>query len=293
MKRVLITGANGFIGKNLAEYLRLSYEVHTPNRQEFDLLDEQKVRNYLALNQFDVVIHTATENATVNGKQGASVLNHNLLMYLHLERSAEDYGQMISFGSGAEYDKLHYQPKMSEAYFGQHVPKDDYGLSKFLISQRIAHQKNIKNLRLFGVYGAYEDWEIRFISNAISRALFDLPIFIKQNVTFDYLYVKDLCKITARFIEHQVEEQFFNVCTSTTYDILTLAQKVREATGKQVPIHVMKEGKGAEYSGDNQKLMSVLGPYSFTPIEEGIAELYAWYSENQQVISREKLFQLR
>ncbi len=291
--KILITGANGFIGRNLAEYLQDSYEVYTPTRQELDLLDEQQVRNYLSQGQFDVIIHTATENATVNGKSNANVLNHNLLMYLNLERSSDYYGQMISFGSGAEYDRLHYQPKMAEDYFGQHIPIDDYGLSKYIISQRIAHKKNSKNLRLFGVYGPYEDWELRFISNAISRTLFDLPIYIKQNVTFDYLHVKDLCKITAWFIDHSIDEQFFNVCTSKTYDLMTLAHMVREVSGKDISIHVMNEGMGKEYSGDNTRLLSAMGSFSFTPIELGISELYAWYDNNKQVITREKLFQLK
>ena len=294
MKKILITGSNGFIGKNLASDLREYYDVYTPNRHELDLLDEYQVQNYLSRGQFDVVLHTATENATINGKQTSNVLNHNLLMYLHLERSSHLFGQLISFGSGAEYDRRNYQPLMAEDYFGRHLPVDDYGLSKYLISQRIQPQKNMKNLRLFGVYGPYEDWEIRFISNVISRVIFGLPIYIKQNVRFDYIYVKDLSRIITWFIENPfIEDQIFNVCTSKTYDLIELAEIVRGISGKTIPLYIMKEGMGKEYSGDNRKLMKLMGSFEFTYIEKGIAELYDWYEANKQMISREKLFQLK
>ena len=53
-------------------------------------------------------------------------------------------------------------------------------------------------LRLFGVFGRHEDYAIRFISNAICKTLFDLPITLRQNRTFSYLYVDDLGPIVER-----------------------------------------------------------------------------------------------
>lgn len=37
MMRILLTGSNGFIGRNLAENLRLDHEVETPDREALTL----------------------------------------------------------------------------------------------------------------------------------------------------------------------------------------------------------------------------------------------------------------
>ena len=50
MKKVLLLGGSGFIGRNLKEYFQLKRtDIHleTPTRQELDLLDEQSVKRYL------------------------------------------------------------------------------------------------------------------------------------------------------------------------------------------------------------------------------------------------------
>lgn len=46
-EKILILGANGFIGKNLKEYLSCfskDYVLFVPNSQELNLLDEQAVK---------------------------------------------------------------------------------------------------------------------------------------------------------------------------------------------------------------------------------------------------------
>ena len=74
---------------------------------------------------------------------------------------------------------------------------NDYGFSKYLISQYIEKSDNCVCLRLFGVFGKYEDYEYKFISNAIVKNLLQMPIRIRQNVYFDWLYINDLMKIVA------------------------------------------------------------------------------------------------
>ena len=58
MKKILILGATGFLGMNLVEYLKRSskaYELYTPSHRELDLMDGDKVAQYLKKGQFDVV----------------------------------------------------------------------------------------------------------------------------------------------------------------------------------------------------------------------------------------------
>ena len=196
---------------------------------------------------------------------------------------------MIYFGSGAEYDRLHWSPRMKEECFDQYVPSDQYGFSKYIMSKYALLHKNIFDLRIFSVFGKYEDWRYRFISRACCCALFDLPVTIKQNVKYDFLYVDDLVKIVKWFIENKPQKQIYNVCSGQAIDSCSLAQIVAKIAGKPLKTVVKSEGLGVEYSGDNDLLLSEMGAGDFTPMVESIKALYDWYSLNRQLINKAEL----
>lgn len=289
--KIFVTGSTGFIGRNLVEQLINKYKIHAPTSKELDLFDEDKVYDYLKMHKFDIVIHAATWNATRNSpKDLTKVLPNNLRMFFNLVRCEQHFGKMIYYGSGAEYDRRHWIPKMKEDYFDTHVPADQYGFSKYVMRKYAGKAENIYNLCLFGVFGKYEDWEIRFISNACCKAVWNLPITIKQNVVFDYMYIDDLLDITDWFIRNTPKEKTYNICTGQTNDLLTLAKKVLKASGKNLDIIIKKEDMGTEYSGDNSRFMHEFGGYKFQSMDECIERLYNWYDNNNaMIIAKEKL----
>jgi len=287
--KIFVTGGTGFIGRNLVEQLSKKYEIHAPHSKTLDLLDEDKVSEYIKTHKFDVVIHAATWNATRNSpKDLTKVLPHNLRIFFNLARCDKYFGKMIYFGSGAEYDRRHLIPKMKEDYFDTHVPIGDYGFSKYIMAKHAEKSHNFYNLRLFGVFGKYEDWEIRFISNTCCKVVWDLPITIKQNVYFDYLYIDDLVKIADWFITNEPKKNVYNVCTGKTYDLLTLAKIILNTDEKNLEIVINKSGLGKEYSGDNSQLLREIG-YTFREINDCIKELYLWYFNNKDIIRKNYL----
>jgi len=176
---------------------------------------------------------------------------------------------------------------MSESYFDTHVPKDEHGMSKYTIGKYIEHTDNIFDLRVFGIYGKYEDYTIRFISNMICKALFDLPLTMNQDRMFDYLWVEDLMPIIEHAIEHGLPWHAMNVTPDTSASLLSIAESILDATGKFLPIVINTPGMGSEYSGDNTRLRSLFPNLKFTPSRDGIRALIEYYrSIREQIDSK-------
>ena len=208
-------------------------------------------------------------------------------MFFNLAAALNSERRMISLGTGAEYGHRYYQPKMREDYFGTHIPEDAYGFSKYVCAKYIENSNNIINLRLFGVFGMYEDYEFKFISNSIVKNLLNLPIEICQNVYFDYLYIEDLVRIIECFITNEPSAKVYNVTPSDSIDLLTIVNIINRISGTPSAVKVLNEGLNTEYSGDNARLTNELGEKIFTPYEDAIKELYEWYKFNIDKIDRQ------
>lgn len=283
--KILLTGSTGFIGKNLKESLQKSYKIYCPSREELNLLNAESVEDYIKASSFDVVIHAANTNNTRKATTTAyDSLDGNLRMFFNLERCKDYYGEMYYFGSGAEYDMQHYIPNMKEDYFGTYIPKDPYGFSKYIMSKECTKSGNIYDLRLFGVYGRYEEWERRFISNAICRALTGRSITIQKNVYFDYLWVDDLVRVMEWFIESIPSHKHYNVCRGDRIDLYSLACMVREILNIDCEIIVSEPGWKPEYSGNNERLLNEMGKFQFTAYDDTIRLLGDFYRENINLI---------
>jgi len=282
MKRLLITGAGGFVGRSLAEYLAANsqYSIFATKRIDLNLLDEAAVQNYLREHKINFIIHCANAGGSrkTNYDSGnIDITGQNLRMFFNLERCLTPDMRMIYFGSGAEYDKCNYQPKMPEEYFDTHVPADAYGFSKYIMAKFIQTNNHITCFRIFGLFGPYEDYRFRFISNAIVKNLLGMPILINQNVVFDYLFVDDLCKIVHYFIEHEPKHRHYNMTPTHSIDLISLAQIVNEISNYKSEILVLNDGMNTEYSGDNSRVLTELGDFVFTPYEQAISQLYGYY----------------
>src|ERR1035437_1137656 len=283
--RILITGGSGFIGRHLAEQLAGTYEVSAPSSAELDLLNEQEVREYLDARRFDVIVHTATTRSNRRLPAPPDLLDRNCRMFFNLVRNQGRCGQLIHFACGAEYDKPGLPARVKEDYFDTRVPGDALGFSKYICAKHIERSDRIVNLRLFGVFGAYEDYTVRFISNACCRALKGLPIVLRQDIVFDYLYIKDLVKITRWFIENNARHKAYNVCTGRPVALTELARVIArvsaQVSGRNPSVSVLTEGMGPEYSGDSSRMLTEMGGYQFWDLEGSIRELYSWYERNE------------
>ncbi|KKU76040.1 MAG: NAD-dependent epimerase/dehydratase, partial [Candidatus Wolfebacteria bacterium GW2011_GWA1_47_6] len=255
-----------------------NYVVFAPLRNELNLIDDDAVGVFLKKNNIDVIIHSAT--TSLSGKTyPLEVCEHNLRMFFNLQKHMTPAIKLINLGSGSEYGRSHWHKKMAEEYFDEHIPEDSHSYSKYLISKyvRDINSEQLVCLRLFGIFGKYEDYRYKFIANAIVKSLLGMPIVINQNVVYDYLYINDLYKIIGHFIHNDSKEKIFNVTPTESIDLVTIANIINELSGNTTEIQVLNPGIGVEYSGDNKKLLSEMGDFKFTSSKAAIAELYAYY----------------
>jgi len=276
MKTLLITGGSGFIGKNIKEHFNEAYNVLSPSHQELDLLSEQSVYDYFHTHNINYVIHCAATGLS-RKKKIKNIVTDNTRMYFNLTTHGI-FEHMYHMGSGAEYDKSQSICKVSEDDFGYSIPKDDYGYSKYLISKSTTDRR-CTTLRLFGVFGKYEDCSRRFISNSIIKNILGQPIIINQNVVFDWIYINDLTKILSLFIGSPPSEYpVYNVTPTESVDLLTIANLINKQSKNKSEIIIKNKGMSHEYTGDNSRLMKRFkNPIIFTPMKNAISELIQYY----------------
>lgn len=287
---ILLTGGSGFIGKNIQEsFLKEKYHIIAPRHSDLDLINEDSVEKFFLKNKIDLVIHSATKPGHRNAQDPTGIYYSNSRMFFNLLRFSDYFDKMIIIGSGAIYDMRYYQPKMKEEYFGKHIPVDEHGFNKYVCGQFIGLIDNVIDLRVFGIFGKYEDYTIRFISNMICKSLFDLPLTMNQNRKFDYLYVDDLIPVLDFFIQNKPQFKTYNVTPDESLELYEIAKKVKNRSGKDLPIIVKKDGLGLEYSGDNSRLRQEMKNIRFTQMDEAIDKLFLWYSQNKTSIKKELL----
>src|SRR5208337_3469409 len=121
------------------------------------------------------------------------------------------------------------------------------------------------------------------------RALKGLPIVLRQDIVFDYLYVKDLVKITMWFIENNAHHKAYNVCSGRPVALSELARVIARVSAQvsgrnpNPDVSVMNEGMGSEYSADNSRMLTEMVGYQFWDVEDAVRDLYAWYERNERI----------
>lgn len=279
--KILLTGGSGFVGRNVKEYFQAKgYDICAPSSKELNCIEEENVVEYLHKNHYDIVLHFAVYgDAADSSKDGSKILEYNLRIFENFYRHSDLYGKMIYTGSGAEYDKRCPIQSVTEEDISLHqIPVDQYGLMKYTVNQMIEKSDNIYNLRLFGIFGRYEYWKTKYISNLCCKSLKGLPLSLRRNCYFDYLWVDDFCRMLEMFLKlDHPQYHVYNAVSGVRISLYDLARIVNDVADEQRDIIVCNQGWANEYTANNDRILRELPEWKLTDMRTAVAELYGWY----------------
>ena len=280
MKRVLITGGQGYIARNLVPlFQNAGYEVDAPSRTEMDLLNFKQTEEYLTKSKPDVIIHAAAKGGKRTGKdtwEGVFVPNMTMFenLYLCTIKPELDNVKVIVIGSGAEFDRRYPIHECFEETAKYSWPVDPYGLSKNLITRRCHEDvNNIWVVRLFGCFN-FDDDPARFIKNGILNLKRGLPVTIHQNKEMDYFYLDDVFIVMNYIINarsNRIVPRDINLVYDKKVTLLDIASLIHKHVGRFNPVIKLNEnGRGDPYTGDSSVLYELPVANKLIGLESGI-----------------------
>ncbi len=155
MKKILLTGGSGFIGRNLREsFLKDRYELFAPSHAELDLTDTGSVDAYFRRHEFDVVLHAAVKPGHRNAPDRNRLLYTNVRMFENLARHGDRFGRFINFGSGAVYDAEADNAGVTEEERFLRMGADEHSFCKYVVAKRIESLPAFVDLNIFGIFAS-------------------------------------------------------------------------------------------------------------------------------------------
>jgi nucleoside-diphosphate-sugar epimerase len=252
---IVITGANGFIGKNLCSYfIKLGYNViglvrdveNCQNDTFFSSFQDLAFYNYNSTNLIDtlkskkasVIIHTAWQGVSAKDRENWQIQLQNLDLISKVLEIGKLAGitKFISLGSQAEYGS--YEGRIDETY--PINPNSAYGTVKQMASILWLNYCRINNLssfwlRIFSIFGPNEDpnW---FISNLIHRLKADESVELTGcEQRYDYTYVEDFAEnLNSIIINGNFEDSgIYNLSSNSSISLKEIANLVFEKLEKK------------------------------------------------------------
>jgi nucleoside-diphosphate-sugar epimerase len=309
LKSVLITGANGFIGANLANKLAKNSHVHIIIRKDSDLWRLKSINKPLDIHYADladaeaidsilgdirpeIVFHLAaygTHSSQNDLKKIllSDVIGTNNLLTACTRRKPRIF---INIGSSSEYGRKN--APMRETDLPE--PNTGYGLAKTaqtLLAQNFSREKKLSviTLRLFSVYGPYES-PAKLIPRLIQSCLAGQELKLTSpDSSHDFIYAGDVVRACLAAAEKpELNGEVINIGSGRQTSLKEIVDLVKSLTKSAA-----KENWGAFpdppydskiWVADISKARNLLDWRPEHNLEEGLAETIEWFKDNQKII---------
>ena len=268
MKKVLVTGACGYLGARLSKYLAKNgfritafdsfdpsiYSQWTSLMEDViigDIRDETTISN-LIKKQFEIVINLISLDHNKSEDEPYYVSSINVMPTWNLldKLTKNSVEKFIYFSTQQVLGKLP-SSRINESFYPS--PKNKYGLTHLLCEKIVNYYNEVTetkciNIRLSNVYGSpvFKEnncwWLVinDFCKMALKHG--EIKLLSDGSPQRDFIHNLDICRAVNILIEAKgnLNNNIFQIATGETWAILELAHKVgsiyKEKYNKEIPI---------------------------------------------------------
>jgi len=260
MKRCLVTGGTGFVGANLVRrLLRDGHAVHLIVRPEYAAWRINEIRSEVRLHELhlhdlgavtslvneirpDWIFHLAAHGAYSWQAELEPMVRTNVQGTMNLVTACLKTGfeALVNTGSSSEYGFKDHAPAETEPL----EPNSHYAVTKasatlFCRYTAQSQRLHLPTLRLYSVYGPYEDPR-RFVPALIRHGLTgQLPPLVDPHIARDFVYVDDAIEayLLAATVRSKELGPVYNVGTgieTTIQDAVAVARQAMNIAAEPV-----------------------------------------------------------
>ena len=99
-----------------------------------------------------------------------------------------------------------------------------------------------------------------------------LPIHIKQDVIFDYLYIDDLMPIVEYFIKNKPKHSAYNITPDESISLSKIVKMINTVSTSSVLFKIINSGMNFQYTANNTRLIKEIPKMRFTSYDKGILD---------------------
>lgn len=272
MKKILIIGNLGFIGKRLEEYLKDKFEIST-----YDIKEDKEFDSSQIFNGVDTVIHLGAFTSVGDSMvRTTECLYNNILFFATYADLAKKYGV-----------KHFIYASSSSVYGDDNKPKSFYAASKKMNEMQAEIYSNEYNmtftgLRFHNVYGKNmrDNQAISIFMKAIKNNK-DVVVNGDGLIRRDFTYVDDVCKVIESLINvtPSWKHKVFDVGTGTNTTIKNLIYAIIDLVNPSYNGHILytkeKSYDAKTTLADLTELSKVIGEANLptTKLIEGLKKM--------------------
>lgn len=307
-KRVIVTGATGFIGSNLvrrlltegalvhvfvrssSDHTRIKDVAGSVTLHEVDLTDLEAVKRTLDLIQPEGVFHLAALNQRYGFvPTSRDLLEGNTLVTMNLMDAMNSFGYTFFVNTGTFSEVGPKENALKESDVCE--PTEMYSISKLtttLYAQALGRnqKKPIVTVRIFTPYGQFMQ-KGKIVTQLIEGALLQKEIKLShESVTRDFIHIDDLVDLYICVAEnaHTYHGEIFNGGTGIATGLGELVKMVENYTGKKIPVVWSNQLATYDHSvwqADTTKVREKIGWTPKVSLEDGIKKSVDWFLEHQ------------
>jgi GDP-L-fucose synthase len=303
-KRTLVTGASGFVGRNLMPLLvEAGCDVVAPSRSDYNLLEQADVRRLLADMKPEVVFHLAALSGGIlaNRDYPADFCYQNLLMNTMVAHESwrAAVGKFVTLIGGCSYPAQADNP-IREADLWNGYPQQEsaaYSLAKrmsVVMAEAYRRQHGFDAVVLVpgNLYGPHDNFDlknahvipatIRKFVEARQRGDAEIVAWGSGAPVRDFIYVRDACEVILLAAERYSGTDIINLSSGVPTTIRELIETVAELTGFQGQVRwdTSKPDGQMFKRFDVMRMEEWLGYRCPTSLREGLASTIAWFEQH-------------